>query len=136
MSATAKNPQLLDRSRLPEPVFDENPGLVDFYWRAWELAWDHVVEKPGAPASPYIDEAFDPDTIWIWDTCFMVHFCKYAPELFPGIQSFDNFYKPLHEGTEFPLCIHHTDNPPLFAWIEDAYLRFTGHTSRVRTILP
>ena len=136
MSHYARNTKPLDRSRLPEPVFDENPGLIDFYWRAWELAWDHVVEKPGAPASPYMDEAFDPDTIWIWDTCFMVHFCKYAPDLFPGIQSFDNFYLPLHEGTDSPLKIHHPDNPPLFAWIEDEYLRFTGDTSRIRKVLP
>lgn len=136
MTHYAKNTNPFDRSRLPEPVFDENPGYIDFYWRAWEHAWDHVVQKPGAPASPYIDEAFDPDTIWIWDTCFMVHFCKYAPDLFPGIQSFDNFYKPLHEGIASPLKIHHPDNPPLFAWIEDEYLRFTGDTSRVRTVLP
>jgi len=132
----AKNPAHLDRSRIPEPVFEENPGLIDFYWKAWELAWDHVVEKPGAPASPYMDEAFDPNTIWIWDTCFMVHFCKYAPDLFPGIQSFNNFYKPLHGGSKSSLKIHHPDNPPLFAWIEDEYMRFTGDTSRIASILP
>lgn len=130
-----RNPVPLDRTRIPEPVFDEQPGYIDFYWKAWELAWDHVVEKPGAPASPYIDEAFDPDTIWIWDTCFMVHFCKYAPDLFPGIQSFDNFYKPLHEGVTSSLKIQHPDNPPLFAWIEDEYLRFTGDKQRVEGIL-
>ena len=135
MAHYAKNPLPLDRSALPEPVFDENPEWIDFYWKAWELAWDHVVEKPGAPASPYMDEAFDPDTIWIWDTCFMVHFCKFAPQLFPGIQSFDNFYRPLHEGASSTLKIQHPDNPPLFAWIEDEYLRYTGDLDRVRRIL-
>lgn len=98
MKSYASNPLPLDRSRIPEPVFDQNPDWVEFYWKAWELAWDHVIHRPGAPASPYMDEGFDPDTIWIWDTCFMVHFCKYAPDVFPGIASFDNFYGPLHRG--------------------------------------
>lgn len=135
MAHYAKNSLPLDRSALPEPIFDEHPGYIDLYWRAWELAWDHVVEKPGASASPYMDEAFDPDTIWIWDTCFMVHFCKFAPHLFPGIQSFDNFYRPLHDGVRSTLQIQHPDNPPLFAWIEHEYLRFTGDLARVERVL-
>jgi hypothetical protein len=135
MPAFSPTPTPLDRHALPEPVFDENPEWIDFYWRAWELAWGHVVEKEGAPASPYIDEAFDPNIIWIWDTCFMVHFCKYAPDRFPGIQSFDNFYAPLHDGAESSLSIQHPDNPPLFAWIEAEYLRLTGDTVRIERIL-
>ncbi|MDF3128767.1 trehalase family glycosidase [Kiritimatiellaeota bacterium B1221] len=126
----------LDRTALPEPVFDENPEWIAFYWRAWELAWDHVIEKKGAPASPYMDEAFSETTIWIWDTCFMVHFCKFAPQLFPGIQSFDNFYLPLHDNISSPLKIHHPDNPPLFAWIEYAYFQYTGDQERIARILP
>lgn len=126
----------LDRNALPEPIFDENPEWIKFYWRAWELAWDHVIEKEGAPASPYMDEAFSTKTIWIWDTCFMVHFCKFAPQLFPGIQSFDNFYLPLHEGVPSTLKIHHPDNPPLFAWIEHDYFRYTGDEKRIGTIIP
>ena len=42
----------LDRSRLPEPVFSANPGYVDLYWKAWELAWDHVEEDDGLVSSP------------------------------------------------------------------------------------
>ena len=74
------------------------------------------------PQSPYIDEAFWNDTIWIWDTAFMVLFCRYAPDVCPGVESLNNFYVPLldkniEEGT-FPLNIQHPDNPPLFAWAE------------------
>lgn len=135
MQPYAKNTQPLPRQELPEPVFPENPPWVDFYWRAWELAWDHVVHKPGAPQSPYMDEAFDPNIIWIWDTCFMVHFCKYAPHVFPGIQSFDNFYGPLHHGRSSTLAIQHPDNPPLFAWTEETYLRFTGDRQRLQRLI-
>ncbi len=124
----------LDRSALPQPVFAGRPDLVEFYWRTWELAWDHVVLKPGAPQSPYIDEAFDPDIIWIWDTCFMVLFCRYAPHVFPGIQSLDNFYVPLHDGVTVPLLIRHVDNPPLFAWVEHEHFLHTGDRSRLEHV--
>lgn len=125
----------LDRTALPEPVLDAEPGLVDLYWAAWEQAADHVVSRDGVPRSPYMDEGFDPDTIWIWDTCFMAHFCKYAPDLFPGVESFDNFYRPMYDGVPSSLRIHHPDNPPLFAWSEEEYVRHTGDLDRVRWLL-
>jgi glycogen debranching enzyme len=132
---TYKNSAPLDRSQVPEPIFDENPALVDLYWFSWQLAWDHVVEKEGVPQSPYIDEGFDPNTIWIWDTCFMIHFCKYAPTIFPGIQSLENFYQPLHDGAPSTLMIHHVDNPPLFAWSEYEYARYTGDIARLKRVI-
>lgn len=77
---------------LPRPVFDEKPELVDFYYKAWDLAHSRIDEVPGLPAPRYMDEAHRSDRIWIWDTCFMVHFCKYCPDEFPGIASLENFY--------------------------------------------
>lgn len=124
-----------DRSQVPEPVFDARPDLIDLYWVAWEQAWDHVVTLEGAPRSPYMDEGFAADTIWIWDTCFMAHFCKYAPHVFPGVESFDNFYRPMYDGVPSPLKIHHPDNPPLFAWSELEYVRHTGDLSRVEWLI-
>lgn len=130
-----QNPLPFDRTPIPEPIFDEEPSLVEFYWTAWELAWNHVVHCEGAPQTPYMDEGVNLEKIWIWDTCFMVLFCKYAPEQYPGIQSFNNFYLPMHDNVSSPLIIHHPDNPPLFAWIEYEYARFTGDDSRLAWIL-
>jgi len=121
---------------IPEPVFDENPGWIEFYFEAWRIASDHIRHREGAVASPYMDEGFDPDTIWIWDTCFMLQFCKYAFRDFPGIQSLDNFYGPLHGAQTSSLAIQHPDNPPLFAWTEIAYARFTGDRARLERVLP
>jgi hypothetical protein len=130
--ATNRNP--FPRDQIPSPVFDHAPELVDLYWTAWRQAWDHVVEREGAPRSPYMDEGFARNTIWIWDTCFMALFCKYAPDLFPGVESFDNFYQPIHDGRPSPLKIQHPDNPPLFSWIELEHARFTGNLVRLRRI--
>ena len=130
-----KNPKPFDRGAAPEPVFDDEPELVELYWRAWEIAWDHVVEVAGLPQTPYMSEGLSRKQIWIWDTCFMVHFCKFAPRTFPGIESFTNFYEVLHDGKASPMRIHHPDNPPLFAWIEYEYLSYTGNLKRLKTIL-
>jgi len=119
----------------PEPVLDSSPDLIKLYWRAWELAWEHIKGCDDAPQSPFMDEAFSNTTVWIWDTCFMVHFCKYAPQVFPGIQSFENFYQAMHDGRKMSLVIQHPDNPPLFAWIEHEYYLFTGDSSRLARIV-
>ncbi|GAB5456977.1 MAG: trehalase family glycosidase [Henriciella sp.] len=129
-----KNPVPFDTSWVPEPVLDGDQELIDLYYLAWTQAWDHVKTQEGLPSSPYMDEAFWADTIWIWDTAFMVHFTKYASNRFPGIQSFDNFYETMHGPKDTPLFIQHADNPPLFAWIEYEYARVTGDKDRLKRI--
>jgi glycogen debranching enzyme len=129
------NPLSLDKTQVPEPVYDAEPGFVDFYWKAWELAWNHVKEAEGIPQSPYMDEAHWKQAIWIWDTGFMTHFCKYAPGTFPGIESLDNFYAPMHDNKEISLVVLIADNPPLFAWSEYEYYKLTGDKERLKRIL-
>jgi len=125
----------MDRNRMPEPVFEIEPGFVELYWKAWELAYAHVLSIPGLPQSHYMDEGFQADTLWIWDTCFMALFCRYAPDQFPGIESLQNFYAPIHDGFQMPLIIQHADNPPLFAWVERDYFQFTGDVGRLHWLL-
>lgn len=110
-----ENPMPLDKSMLPNSVFDAHHNFVELYWKAWEHAWEHVVKQGNIIQSPYMDEAFCPDTIWIWDIYFMTFFCKHAPDLYPGIESLGNFYEIMHNNHSSPLYIQHPDNPPLFA---------------------
>ena len=124
-----------DKNQIPQPVFDKNPALVDLYWKAWEMAYDHIKEQEGIPQSPYMDEAFSDNTIWIWDTEFMVLFCKYAPKLFPGIESLNNFYRPILNNEKSFLKIQHPDNPPFFAWVESDYYNFTNDRAHLKELL-
>ena len=57
-----------DPAWVPEPVLDAQPGVIEIYNAAWKSAWQHVHTDPGAPQSPFMDEAFTDGTIWIWDT--------------------------------------------------------------------
>ena len=124
---------------LPRPICEEHPEYEEFYLKAWAIAREHVKEIKGMPQTPYMDEAFCDTQIWIWDSCFMSLFCKYAQEVFPGVETLRNFYDVLYNGKELPyviptekepywtgaiagkpfqLLIHLADNPPLFAWAE------------------
>ncbi len=141
---------------LPQPVCDAHPQYNAFYQAAWQMARDHVKHIPGLPQSPYMDEGFCDTQIWIWDTCFMSLFCKFAPEVFPGVESFRNFYEVLVNGrilpevipTErepkwtkaipgvpIPLKVHIADNPPLFAFAEYENALMHGDLDYVKDLL-
>ena len=145
-------------AHIPHPVYDPNPKLVDLYHTAWEIAARHVKFIPGMPREEYMDEAFCHTNIWIWDTCFMAMFCKYAPDFFPGVESLHNFYDVMYGGAQYPevtvppgepywatgnapegsrirLRCHIADNPPLFAWAEHQNVLFTGDGEHLRKLL-
>ena len=117
------------RSRLPAPIYDDNPVLVRLYWKAWELAF-HNFNEPAPQSgfvSQFIDAAFN-QNIFLWDSCFMTMFCNYAYPLVPGISSLDNFYAKQHEdgeicreivrktGTDFDYWVNHEDKPLISRW--------------------
>ena len=144
------------RDYIPHPVDEKHPEYIALYDKAWELAHLHVKEIPGMPQTPYMDEAFCDTHIWIWDTCFMSLFCKYARKAFPGVQSLNNFYEVLYgdrhlpkvipserepdftgaiAGVPYEIAIHIADNPPLFAWVEYENARMSGDIESIRTLL-
>ena len=78
---------------IPLPICQDNPEYEMLYKKAFELAHDHIKFIDGMPQNPYMDEAFCHTQVWIWDTCFMSLFCKFAREVFPGVETFNNFLK-------------------------------------------
>lgn len=123
------------RNEVPEVVFPDT-GLVNLYYKTWETAAGRIRRGPaGLPASPYLDENCYDDQIWIWDTCFMTLFSKYCPSVYPGKETMQNLYVPLHDHRSTPLKIHLRDNPPIFAWVEDAYYRFTGDRAQAQLVV-
>ena len=114
------------RSQVPEVIYPDK-HMTDLYYKTWEIAAGRIRKGPeGLPASPYLDENCYEDQIWIWDTCFMTLFSKYCPSVYPGKESMMNLYVPLHDHQPTPLKIHLRDNPPIFAWVESLYFKFTN----------
>lgn len=144
------------KNYIPTPVFDEHPEYIEFYNKAWQLAFEHIKDIPGMPQTPYMDEAFCETQLWIWDSCFMALFCKYAREVFPGVETLNNFYKVLYENGKLPavitpenepewtgavpgkpyeIRIHIADNPPLFAWAEYENALMSGDKDYIKDLL-
>lgn len=141
---------------LVNPIYEAFPEYENFYKIAWELAHQHVKEIDGMPQNPYMDEAFCDTQIWIWDTCFMSLFCKFAQEVYPGIETFQNFYEVLYNngtlpsvipteleptwtraipGEPFHIQVHMADNPPLFAWAEYENALIHGDKAYLKELL-
>ena len=138
------------KDNLPSPILENNPELIELYWKSWQLAFDHYKNPPqGSPfVSSYIDEAFAPN-IFQWDTIFMIMFARYANHIFPAIESLDNFYcrqyengyicREIVEATGEDYAFEgreHTVNPPLFSWAEIENFKITGDKSRFEIVLP
>jgi glycogen debranching enzyme len=129
----------IDLSQVPRPVLGDSPGLVALNAAAWQMAARHVRVSRGRP---HIDAAWDAkrNYQWVWDTCFMALYARYAPHALPAMGGLDNFYElqrddgyiamtyDMDAGTEpWPNRV----NPPLFAWAEWEYARTTGDLSRL-----
>lgn len=127
------------RPIVPQPVYAADTSFVELYYKAWELASEHIRHEEGLASPRYMDEGCldgtGTQTIWIWDTAFMSLFCKYAPDYFPGVESLRNFYEPVLDGKPSPLRIHHPDNPPLFAWVEYDNYKFTADRTHLDSLL-
>lgn len=135
---------------LPEPVLENSPDWVELYYAAWEMAWSKITRgtSQNGFVKYYMDEGFN-ELIYQWDTNFMAAFGIYANDLFPAIQSLDNFYnkqrddgyiqrvywessgKIANEPTEDEPMV----NPPLFAWIELKNYKLTGDKDRLEKVL-
>lgn len=132
------------KASLPVPIADEYPDLIQLYWFAWQRAFAHIKSPPkkSSMVSDFIDAAFS-DHVFQWDTIFMLGFMNYAHSSFNTIQSLDNFYASQHQNgyicrelstsTGHDYIYLHEDNsinPPLFAWAEVNYAKFSGDRSR------
>lgn len=141
---------------IPNPVCEAYPQYNEFYEKAWELAFDHIKFIDGMPQNPYMDEAFCATQVWIWDTCFMTLFCKYCRDVFPGVETLNNFYETLYgekrmpvittpddepewtkavPGEPYRIVVHLADNPPLFAWAEYQNALVSGDKEYIKTLL-
>jgi len=139
------------KDKIPQPILENNPEWIELYYAAWKMAWNKISEgtKENGFADYYMDEGFN-KLIFQWDTNFIVAFALYAKDVFPAIQSLDNFYKKqradgyiqrVYRETTGELVSEPTPdepmvNPPLFAWIEFKHYQLTGEKLRIEKVLP
>jgi hypothetical protein len=146
-----RNPDPLPVDRLPEPVLDGDPALVEMYNKAWELAWNRLARgtESSGFAPLFMDEGFN-EWVYPWDSCFIAAFAVYGRRVFPAMAALDNFYgRQRRDGAIFrvyresdgspacePLESEPMPSPPLFSWIEWRWLWITGDRGRLAAVLP
>jgi len=85
------------KDALPRPIWDGHSDHIDAYYRAWEFAFGNL--RRALPntgfVSNYIDTAFN-NHIFMWDSCFILMFGKYADKIFCFQNTLDNFYSHQH----------------------------------------
>jgi len=106
------------KSKLPSPIYDENPLYVQMYWKTWELGFRNFYEpKLGSGfVSQFIDAAFN-QNIFLWDTCFLTMICNYGHPLIPGVGSLDNFYAKQYGDGEICREIDRTTGRDYVEWV-------------------
>ena len=128
----------IDYRKTPQVVYPEK-NLIDLYNTAWEITASRtrtgVGLKPSLPASPYLDENVYEDQIWIWDSAFMTLYTRYAPSIFPGLQTLENIYYPIHKQVETGLKTCLRDNPPILAWAEYDNYMFSADEKRISHVM-
>jgi hypothetical protein len=106
-----------DRDLLPQPVFHPYPGLVDFYWDAWQRVWARARESGNATTGG--------------DGAFMALAYKYAPASLPAAAALDGAYAAEVEGAG----AGRAGNPLPLEWVEEELFRFTADRARLRALL-
>lgn len=139
-----------DAARLPALIADEHPSWVAMYDYAWQTAFSNL--RQPTPESGfvarYIDTAFN-DAIFLWDSCFMTMFGRYADHVFPFIRTLDNFYAKQHpdgficreitmvEGIDrFTPHDPRSTGPNILAWTEWIHYQFSGDETRLAAVFP
>ncbi len=135
---------------LPRPVIGNGEQFLDAYWYCWKTQLEMWCFAPSAPDHQAVANLQGIRTwgVWgstmVWDSSFMLHFCRYGHRAYPFIKAFDNCYARQHDNgficreadsnnrevySGFPL------NPPLFAWAEWEYYQLSADTERLRHVL-
>ena len=138
----------LDRSKLPEPILESHPEWVDLYYKTWELCAGHA--RTLSDGRAYMNNAWNSNADkntnyqWVWDSCFISLFARYAPEHFPCMGTLDILYSLQRDDGyismtyDFDILVEpwpNRINPPLFAWVEWEYYLSTGDTSRFKQVV-
>ena len=136
------------KDKLPEPVWEAHNDEIDAYYKAWKIAFSNLgkpMEENGF-VSPYIDAAFN-NYIFMWDSCFMLMFGKYADKIHSFQRTLDNFYCKQEPDGFIGREISETDGtskfyrhdpvstgPEIMTWCEWQYYKNFGDKKRLRKV--
>lgn len=126
-----------------KPFYDAKPQFAELHDIAWDLAFKNI-ERPQKDGwktqmccMPGVGK------IWQWDSCFMAFYAFYSNGAISPMNNLDNLYSLQREDGFISMgywiesglpAFDERINPPLFAWVEWEYYRFSGDNSRFEHI--
>lgn len=143
-----ENLPVYDPLRLPQIIADEHPSWVGLYNKAWQLAFRNLRQPEPASGftANFIDPAFNAN-IYLWDSCFMTMFGRYARSTFRFMGTLDNFYAKQHDdgficreinsfsGSDlFQSLDPRSTGPNILAWTEWLDYQFSGDRQRLSEV--
>ncbi|MBI4927641.1 MAG: glycoside hydrolase [Anaerolineae bacterium] len=138
------------RPHLPQPFWDGHDSAIACYWKVWELAFRNLKlpTTENGFVSPYIDTAFN-GNLFLWDSAFILMFCRYASRAFNFQQTLDNFYCKQHPDGFICREIRESDGsdcfkrfdppatgPEVLPWVEWEYFLNFGDQTRLERVFP
>jgi len=141
-----------NKDKLPTPIFDRRPDYIKFYYKAWQIGFDHFKKpmKNSPLIANFIDEAFN-ENIFLWDMSFSTMWGNYAHHIFPSINGLNNFYHSQLVDGEIVREIGEQDgklgvkgwsepgtagnlNHPMLAWAELESYYITADKQRLQSV--
>ncbi len=137
-----------DQEMLPEMIADDHPEWIAMYHQAWEIGFKNLrqPESGSGFVANFIDTAFN-DNTFMWDSCFMMMFGRYAKRLFNFSGTLDNFYAKQHDdgficreistynGRDlFTPQDPRSTGPNIMAWTEWMDFQLSSDANRLREI--
>lgn len=139
-----------DPKNLPEVIADDHPEWTAMANKAWQLAFKNLrqPEQTSDFIANFIDPAFNANT-FMWDSCFMSMFGRYARREFDFMGTLDNFYAKQHDdgficreintfsGKDlFQSHDPRSTGPNLLAWTEWLDYQYSQNMDRLRDVFP
>lgn len=138
------------RTRLPQPFWGDHPDAIACYWRTWGLAFRGLRQPTSTNGfvANYIDTAFF-DSLFMWDSVFILLFARYGRRAFPFHRTLDNFYAK-QEADGF-ICKEfraadgrpgyerfdpNSTGPNVLAWAEWEHWETSGDRNRLARVFP
>jgi hypothetical protein len=135
---------------LPQLVADQHPAWVEMYQQAWRLAFRNLrqPEPESGFVANFIDPAFNANT-YLWDSCFMMMFGRYARRVFRFMGTLDNFYSKQQDdgficreintysgASVFQPLDPRSTGPNILAWTEWLDYAYSRDQDRLRAVFP
>ena len=136
------------RDQLPVPFWDGHDEAIDCYWHTWELAFNNLRQPIyRSLIANYIDTAFN-SCIFMWDSVFILQFCRYGQRAFHFQRTLDNLYatqnydgfitRELRPDGTYQFHPHdlNSTGPNLLAWSEWCHYQSSSDEDRLACVFP